>query len=218
MNEPKLVGPVELEVREDAEGAALSSRTACSGAFCASKQHQSIMSSIQRQSAMPYASQELGFFRISSGLRRAFYKRSSMLHVPRTRPCSNEVRCASRWTIQEAAAGLGCNTSSLAIEGVPHKAKQHSGKAALYGLYVGYKPLHLGPNLVRGDPEGVDPRLRCICAWGGAPSPLGPTQRVYPPRKQANSDSSPCSRQPTTHTRRFLQPRGFHGSFASCRS
>ena len=47
MFEPQLVDPLELEVREDAEGAALSSRTACSGAFCASKQHQSIMSSIQ---------------------------------------------------------------------------------------------------------------------------------------------------------------------------
>ena len=48
MFEPQLVDPLELEVKEDAEGAALSSRTACSGAFCASKQHQSIMSSIQR--------------------------------------------------------------------------------------------------------------------------------------------------------------------------
>ena len=33
---------------ENAEKVALSGRTACSGAFCASKQHQSIMSSIQR--------------------------------------------------------------------------------------------------------------------------------------------------------------------------
>ena len=57
MFEPQLVDPLELEVREDAEGAALSSRTACSGAFCASKQHQSILSSIQRLSAVPYASQ-----------------------------------------------------------------------------------------------------------------------------------------------------------------
>ena len=48
MNEPKLVDPVELEVGENVEKAALSGRTACSGAFCASKQHQSIMSSIQR--------------------------------------------------------------------------------------------------------------------------------------------------------------------------
>ena len=48
MIEPKLVDPLELEVENDAEGVALSSRTACSGAFCASKQHQSIMSSIQR--------------------------------------------------------------------------------------------------------------------------------------------------------------------------
>ena len=48
MFEPQHVDPLELEVREDAEGAALSSRTARSGAFCASKQHQCIMSSIQR--------------------------------------------------------------------------------------------------------------------------------------------------------------------------
>ena len=47
---------MELEVGENAEKAALSGRTACSGAFCASKQHQSIMSSIQRQSgAVPTA-------------------------------------------------------------------------------------------------------------------------------------------------------------------
>ena len=59
MNEPKLVDSVELEVGQHAEGAALSSRTACSGAFCASKQHQSILSSIQRHSVVPYASQLL---------------------------------------------------------------------------------------------------------------------------------------------------------------
>ena len=59
MNEPKLVDPVELEVGEDVEAASLSGRTACSGVFCASKQHQSILSSIQRHSAVPYASQLL---------------------------------------------------------------------------------------------------------------------------------------------------------------
>ena len=48
MNEPKLADPVELEVGHHAEGAALSSRTACSGAFCASKHHQFILFSIQR--------------------------------------------------------------------------------------------------------------------------------------------------------------------------
>ena len=48
MIEPKLVDPVELEVGEAAEGVALSSRTACSGAFCASNHHQFILSSIQR--------------------------------------------------------------------------------------------------------------------------------------------------------------------------
>ena len=47
MNEPKLADPVELEVGHHAEGAALSSRTACSGAFCASNHHQFILSSIQ---------------------------------------------------------------------------------------------------------------------------------------------------------------------------
>ena len=44
MNEPKLIDPIEIEVREDAEGVALSSRTGCNGAFSSSKQHQSIMS------------------------------------------------------------------------------------------------------------------------------------------------------------------------------
>ena len=39
---------MELEVGKDAEGAALSSRRACSGAFCASNHHQFILSSIQR--------------------------------------------------------------------------------------------------------------------------------------------------------------------------
>jgi hypothetical protein len=100
MNEPKLIDPVELEVGEDAEAASLSSRTACSGAFCASKQHQSILSSIQRLSVVPYASQELRFFRISSRLRRAFCKRSSMVHVPRGGSCTNEARCARGWTVR----------------------------------------------------------------------------------------------------------------------
>ena len=62
MIEPKLVDPVELEVGEDAEGVALSSRTACSGAFCASKQHQSIMSSIQRHIGGAIRQPGAGFF------------------------------------------------------------------------------------------------------------------------------------------------------------
>jgi hypothetical protein len=53
MNEPKLVDPLELEAGEDAKGAALSSRTACNGAFCASKHHQSTLSSIQRHRRVP---------------------------------------------------------------------------------------------------------------------------------------------------------------------
>ena len=53
------------------------------------------------------------------------------------------------------------------------------------------QPLHLGPNLVKGDPEGGPRRLRCICAWGGAPSPLGPKTARSPLRKQAKSHSGP---------------------------
>ena len=58
MNEPKLVNPLELQLEagEDAKGSALSSRTACNGAFCASKHqwmHQSTLSSIQRHRREP---------------------------------------------------------------------------------------------------------------------------------------------------------------------
>ena len=55
------------------------------------------------------------------------------------------------------------------------------------------------PNLVGGDPEGVSSRLRCICAWGGAPSPLAPRSRGLPTRKQAKSHSDPLQPRPT-HT------------------
>ena len=94
MIEPKLVDPVELEVGEDAEGVALSSRTACSGAFCASKQHQSIMSSTQRHIGGAIRQPGMRFCRVYSRLRRAFYKRSSMVHVPRAGSCTNET-CTS---------------------------------------------------------------------------------------------------------------------------
>ena len=83
------------------EGAVLSSRTACSGAFCASKQHQSIMSSIQRHIGGAIRQAKLTFCRVCSRLRRAFYKRSSMVHVPRGGSCSNEARCARGWTVRE---------------------------------------------------------------------------------------------------------------------
>ena len=49
----------------------------------------------------------------------------------------------------------------------------------------------MGPNLVGGDPEGGPRRLRCICAWGGAPSPLAPRTARSPRRKQAKSQSGP---------------------------
>ena len=108
MTEPKLVDPVELEVGEDAEGVALSSRSACSGAFCASKQHQSIMSSIQRHIGGAIRQAKLTFCRVCSRLRRAFCKRSSMVHVPRAGSCTNEARCASRWTVREQTSQNAC--------------------------------------------------------------------------------------------------------------
>ena len=99
--EPQLVESLDLEVGEDAARAALSSRTSCSGACCAGKHHQSTLSSIQRHRRVPIRHPVLRFFRISSGLRRAFYKRSSMVHVPRAGSCTNEARCARRCTVRE---------------------------------------------------------------------------------------------------------------------
>ena len=58
---------------------------------------------------------------------------------------------------------------------------------------------HIGPNLVRGDPEGGPRRLRCICAWGGAPSPMAPRSRGRLSRKSAKSHSAPLQPRPT-HT------------------
>ena len=55
------------------------------------------------------------------------------------------------------------------------------------------------PNLVGGDPEGGPRRLRCICAWGGAPSPLAPRTARSPLKKQAKSHSGPLQPRPT-HT------------------
>ena len=55
------------------------------------------------------------------------------------------------------------------------------------------------PNLVGGDPEGVSSRLRCICAWGGAPSPLAARSRGHPLKKSAKSHSGPLQPRPT-HT------------------
>ena len=55
------------------------------------------------------------------------------------------------------------------------------------------------PNLVRVDPEGGPRRLRCICAWGGAPSPLAPRTARSPLKKQAKSHSGPLQPRPT-HT------------------
>ena len=99
--EPQLVESLDLEVGEDAARAALSSRTSCSGACCAGKHHQSTLSSIQRHRRVPIRHPVLRFFRISSGLRRAFYNRSSMPHVPRGGSCGNDARCARRCTVRE---------------------------------------------------------------------------------------------------------------------
>ena len=59
--------------------------------------------------------------------------------------------------------------------------------------------LHIGPNLVRGDPEGGPRRLRCICAWGQAPSPMASRTARSPLKKSAKSHSGPLQPRPT-HT------------------
>ena len=62
-------------------------------------------------------------------------------------------------------------------------------------------------------------RLRCLRAWGGAPSPMGPRTRGQPLRKQAKSQSGPLQpRADDTPSRAaLLQPRGLLLSL-SCRS
>ena len=54
-------------------------------------------------------------------------------------------------------------------------------------------------NLVRGDPEWEPPRLRCICAWGGAPFPMVPKSPRFPLEKSTKSHSGPLQPRPT-HT------------------
>ena len=55
------------------------------------------------------------------------------------------------------------------------------------------------PNLVRGDPEMYTSRLRCICAWGQAPSPMAPRSRGVHQKKSTKSHSGPLQPRPT-HT------------------
>ena len=69
-----------------------------------------------------------------------------------------------------------------------------------------------------GDPEGGVLRLRCLRVWGGAPFPKALRTEDTPLEKYASRTLALGSRQPTTHLRvaaRFLQPCGFHCSFAS---
>ena len=89
MIEPKLVDPLELEVENDAEGDALSSRTACSGAFCASKQHQSIMSSIQRHIGGAIRQAKAGVFPYAISTAKSFLQ-----------AVFNSAR-APRWVVQQ---------------------------------------------------------------------------------------------------------------------
>ena len=78
------------------------------------------------------------------------------------------------------------------------------------------------PNLVRGDPEMYTSRLRCICAWGQAPSPMAPRSRGVHQKKSTKSHSGPlCNRGRRTHLRVALAAlpaasRASICSFASC--
>ena len=81
--------------------------------------------------------------------------------------------------------------SCASWSGKPHSRLGLAPKSGCHRWKRRLQPLHIGPNLVRGDPEGVHPRLRCICAWGQAPCPLAPKKRVYPFGKYAKSHSGP---------------------------
>ena len=76
------------------------------------------------------------------------------------------------------------------------------------------------PNLVDRDPEGVSSRLRCICAWGGAPSPLAPRSRGHPLKKSTKTHTRAlCNRGRRTHLRVAALPAASRASicsFASC--
>ena len=76
------------------------------------------------------------------------------------------------------------------------------------------------PNLVDRDPEGVFSRLRCICAWGGAPSPLAPRSRGHPLKKSTKTHTRAlCNRGRRTHLRVAALPAASRASicsFASC--
>ena len=72
----------------------------------------------------------------------------------------------------------------LSLVGLAPKIVCYSGKRRL-------QTVTYAPNLVGGDPKGGPRRLRCICAWGGAPSPLAPRTARSPLRKHAKSHSSP---------------------------
>ena len=65
-------------------------------------------------------------------------------------------------------------------------------------------------------------RLRCICAWGQAPSPMAPRSRGVHQKKSTKSHSGPlCNRGRRTHLRVAAQCAPcslacFHLFFASC--
>ena len=66
------------------------------------------------------------------------------------------------------------------------------------------------PNLVTSHPEGMSSRLRFICAWGGAPSPMAPRSRGHTLEKSTKVALGPSATEADTHTfasLRSLQPR-----------
>jgi hypothetical protein len=62
------------------------------------------------------------------------------------------------------------------------------------------------PNLVGGDPEGMSSRLRFICAWGGAPSPMAPRSRGHTLEKFTKVALGPLQPRPTHTPSRHCAP------------
>jgi hypothetical protein len=104
----------------------------------------------------------------------------------------------------------------------PRRKGKRKGLAPKIVCYSGKRRLQTvtkPPNLVGGDPEGVSSRLRCICAWGGAPSPLAPRSRGHPLKKSTKSHRALCNRGRRTHLRVAALPAALRASicsFASC--
>jgi hypothetical protein len=138
-----------------------------------------------------------------------------------TRP-RRDLTCGCMWP---CGSVIGCICGCLRLWGERSTSGRLTpplGLAPKIGCYGWKRRLQTvtqAPNLVGGDPEGVSSRLRCICAWGGAPSPLAPRSRGHPLKKSTKSHRALCNRGRRTHLRVAALPAALRASicsFASC--